>query len=123
MKYLHAVIFVAVVLISSVAFAGTGSGPPSKDPVSDPCEAEIDTCFHEGDWWYTSLIYYDGSTHTHTDCGLSEGCKACGQTSQGAPVCAKVMTDSACTCEIIPVPGAGPNIVQCSAQGTCYYRH
>ena len=113
------ILMVSVIAVPSIAFAGT----QSKDPASEACQADIDTCFHEGDWWYTSLYYQNGSTHTHTDCYLSEGCKVCGVTSQGAPVCAKAGVSAACTCELVHVDGAGPNIVECSAQGTCTFRN
>lgn len=119
--YLTALIAAAIVLTANTASAAVRN----VDPVKEPCIYQtIDACFHEGDWWYsTTSVGSDGQVHDLIDCGLSEGCKFCGTTAAGKPQCIIVnITNGGCSCSITPVPGAGPNIVQCELKGVCQYR-
>lgn len=109
-------VFALAMMLSSNALA-------ARNQDTSQCYETVDACFHEGDWWYQG---YEGSggggAYTRLECGLTEGCKTCGTTSLGKPVCVKVRLNASCKCEILPVEGAGPNIVYCSEQGTCEYR-
>lgn len=122
-KVTRITVILIVLAITSAAFA-----TPQKDKRQTdygPCTYEtIDACFHEGDWWYERTHVENGQPFPEVlSCGLTEGCKACGQTSQGKPVCVQIEYTAACRCATTPVPGAGPNIVQCNSQGSCDFRH
>lgn len=113
-----------VMTLLSAAMASAAVDPSHKDPATEPCQYQtIDACFHAGDWWYDTISVDDaGNSYETIDCGLSEGCKACGTTSLGKPVCVTVQMNASCKCWIKPVPNAGPNIVYCDFNGECQFR-
>lgn len=120
-RILHrsALIVAAIVLIANPASAVV----QNQTPADEPCVYEtIDACFHDGDWWYDNANIQGGLIFRDLDCGLSGGCKTCGTSSQGKPVCVTVTMDAKCSCATDPVPGGAPNIVYCSDAGTCKFR-
>lgn len=115
------ILILAVGLIANAASAGPE--PSIKQTDGGPCVYEtIDACFHEGDWWYEGTSIDGGFRYTTLSCGLTDGCKACGLTAQGKPVCVNILYDAACKCKLEQVPDAGPNIVSCSDEGACEVR-
>ncbi len=123
MKSYKFLILCLLLLVSApAAFAVNPQGPRVDEP--NYCDDDIDQCFYAGDWWYsTTSVDDDGYIFRLVDCGLTEGCKACGTTSRGKPVCVRVQMDASCSCAISPVPNAGPNIVRCDSNGACQYRN
>jgi len=102
-------------MLSSNAMARNQVGP-------DVCYETVDACFHEGDWWYSSTVGSGGGISTSLNCGLTDGCKTCGTTSLGKPVCVKVNFSAHCKCGTNQLQGAGPNVVSCWSEGQCEYR-
>jgi hypothetical protein len=114
------------VVVSGLMFVATASATltaEKKQTDNGQCIYQtIDACFHEGDWWYEGTTIEGGFRYTVIDCGLTDGCKACGLTSLGKPVCVNILYNAACKCNIEHVPGTGPNIVACNSEGSCEVR-
>jgi hypothetical protein len=121
LRTLRLPILVAVLMLATTASATlTAERKQTENP---PCTSQtIDACFHEGDWWYEGTSIDGGFVYTVINCGLTEGCKACGLTSLGKPVCVNILYNAACKCTIEHVPGTGPNIVSCHDEGVCEVR-
>jgi hypothetical protein len=112
-----------VLLMATTAAAVQRPTADRRQTDNGPCLYEtIDACFHEGDWWYEDTTIVDGLRHNNVQCGLADGCKACGVTSQGKPVCVSILYDASCRCRVEHIPGTGPNIVTCSDEGICEVR-
>ena len=121
-KMLHLFIIVALTLLTTTT-ALAAVAPSTRQTDNGPCIYEtIDACFHDGDWWYENTSTSNGYKYSDIDCGLIDGCNACGTTSLGKPICVQVQYDAACKCRVEPLPGAGPNIVYCKDEGTCHVR-
>jgi hypothetical protein len=115
--------FLTMAMLATALTASAAVEPENKQTDGGPCVYEtIDACFHEGDWWYEGTSIEGGFRYTVINCGLTDGCKACGLTDQGKPVCVSIPYNAACKCRIEQVPNAGPNIVSCSDDGACEYR-
>jgi hypothetical protein len=84
------------------------------------CPGDIDSCFHQGDWWITSAV--GGSGVVATSCGLESGCWACLAGATPKVRCAYGVSAGACSCHDVPRAGAGPGITDCSAAGSCTVR-
>lgn len=116
-------ILTGALLLTAVAALAQRPTADTRQTDYGPCIYEtIDACFHNGDWWYEGTSIDGGYRYNVTTCGLTEGCKACGITNLGKPICVNVLYNAACKCKVEPVPDAGPNIVMCSDEGQCEVR-
>jgi hypothetical protein len=87
-----------------------GDDPLNRELPSDPCPT-YDSCTMYV--WNDSALTFDAAT-----CKQS-GCRACDSINR----CRTVMFDARCTCDDIPVAGAGPNITNCgNYNGSCIAR-
>jgi hypothetical protein len=117
MKYIAIAFVLALFIAAPAAHAqavpGTGETMPEN---TDPCGSGSIA---------TSPCWASGPGSSYTACvavgSSNERCWYCGQNRYGKLICVLVAFSAQCSCKDEPVPGAGPGITSCVAEGSCAY--
>jgi hypothetical protein len=115
-----------IVVFSLLAFAFTaqpasaGNFTAKNKDMGVGCPyADVDLCFHSGDWWVTNWTYPTGPI---TTCSISGGCWSCLANVFGKSTCQYGTGSGGCNCTNLQRAGSGPGITDCVPTGSCTFR-